>query len=313
MEYSLTIFNSIFDNKTHRKMTFSTWDKFEELMYSLSKQPGYKPKKGERKNGSALITPATYENGTTRANVNVKSWAGWVAIDVDEYEGTFDDAIKTFKSFQFLCYSSASSTLEKPKFRIIFPLTKHVGSDKIKHLWFAVNKEFNSLGDPQTKDLSRMYYIPAQYPNANNFIFTHSAPTLDPDELMSKHEFVSNTNNSFSSKFPEAVQKELDAYRKTKLTNTNYSWTSYHNCPFVNKTLVSEYRTIGEAGWYSKLYQIMMSIAANAIRRGYPITSQEVEILVREIDMDTGGWYKSRPVRLEAARAVDYALRSVNN
>jgi len=29
--------------------------------------------------------------------------------------------------------------------------------------------------------------------------------------------------------------------------------------------------------------------------------------------MDTGGWYKSRPVRLEAARAVDYALRSVNN
>lgn len=37
-------------------MTFSTWDKFEELMYSLSKQPGYKPKKGERKNGSALIT-----------------------------------------------------------------------------------------------------------------------------------------------------------------------------------------------------------------------------------------------------------------
>jgi len=76
---------------------------------------------------------------------------------------------------------------------------------------------------------------------------------------------------------------------------------------------VSEYRTIGEAGWYTKLYQIMMSIAANAIRRGYPITSEEVERLVREIDMDTGGWYKSRPVRLEAARAVDYALRSVNN
>jgi hypothetical protein len=60
------------------------------------------------------------------------------------------------------------------------------------------------------------------------------------------------------------------------------------------------------------MYQIMMSISANSIRRGYPITPEEVERLVREIDMDTGGWYKSRPVRLEAKRAIDFALRSVS-
>jgi hypothetical protein len=71
--------------------------------------------------------------------------------------------------------------------------------------------------------------------------------------------------------------------------------------------------TIGESGWYSKMYQIMMSISANAIKRGYPITSEEVEALVRELDRETGGWYKSRPVRLEAQRAIDFALRSVSN
>ena len=139
-------------------MTFPTWEKFEELLYSLSKQPGYKPKKGERKNGSALITPAVYEKGTTRANRNVLSWNGWVALDIDEYEGSFEEAIKTFERNRFVCYSSASSSKEKPKFRIVFPLTKHIEADKIKHLWFALNQEFNSLGDPQTKDLSRMYY-----------------------------------------------------------------------------------------------------------------------------------------------------------
>ena len=295
-------------------MSFSSWEKFEELLYMLSKQPGYKPKKGERKNGSPLITPATYEKGTTRANRNVLAWGGWVALDIDDYEGTFEDAIKTFERNRFVCYSSASSTKEKPKFRIVFPLTKEVEADKIKHLWFALNQEFNSLGDPQTKDLSRMYYVPAQYPNAYNFIFTHDAPVLDPDELMSKHNFVNdNIHNSFGSQFSEAIQKQLDEYRKTQLTNTNYSWSSYRDCPFVNKTLVNEYMTIGESGWYSKMYQIMMSISANAIRRGYPITPEEVERLVRELDMETGGWYKSRPVRLEASRAIDFALRSVNS
>ena len=312
--YSLTIFNSIFDNKTHRKMSFPKWEEFEDLLYSLSKQPGYKPKKGERKDGSPLITPATYAEGSTRANRNVIEWASWVAMDIDEYEGSFEETIETFKGNRFVCYSSASSSKEKPKFRIVFPLTKHVEANKIKHLWFAVNQEFNALGDPQTKDLSRMYYVPAQYPDSYQFIFTHNAPILDPDELMDKHHFVNqNVNNNFGSQFPEAIQKELDAYRKTQLTNTDISWNSYRDCPFVNKTLINEYMTIGESGWYHKMYQIMMSISANAIKRGYPITPEEVERLVREVDMETGGWYKNRPVRLEAQRAIDFALRSVSS
>ena len=310
--YSLTIFNSIFDNKTHRKMTFQDWKGFEDLLYSLSKQPGYKPKKGERKNGSPLITPATYDGGTTRANRNVISWASWVALDIDEYDSTFEETIETFKGHRFVCYSSASSSKEKPKFRIVFPLTQEVKADQIKHLWFALNKEYNSLGDPQTKDLSRMYYVPAQYPNAYNFIFTHEGPLLDPLKLMSKHDFVSNTSNTLSDHLPEAIQKELQKHYESKLTNTNIKWSSYRDCPFVNKQLVTEYMTINESGWYHHMYRIMMSIAANAIRKKYPITPDEVESLVREIDNENGGWYRGRPVKLEAARAIDFAVKSVS-
>lgn len=311
MDYSLTIFNSIFDNKTHRKMTFPTWEKFEELLYMLSEQPGYKPKKGERKNGSALITPAIYEKGTTRANANVISWAGWVALDVDEYEGSFDSAVEVFKGHRFVCYSSASSTKEKPKFRVILPLTQHIEASKIKHLWYALNKEFNSLGDPQTKDLSRMYYVPAKYPNSYQFIFTHNGPMIDPNELMSKHTYVIDGPKNLASQLSPEIQRQLDEHVKSKLTNKNFVWTSWRNCPFVNKSLVSEYFTIGESGWYHKLYQIMMSISANAIRRKYPITTDEVVRLVMEIDAETGGWYKGRPLHLEASRAIEYALRTV--
>lgn len=310
MSYSLTLFTGIFDNKTHKSMSFDSFEKFEKLLYDLSEQPGYKPKKGEFKKGSPLISPAAYVNGETRKNVNVTKWSKWAALDVDEYDTTFEEAIAVFKDHYFICYSSASSTKEHPKFRIVFPLAEEVPADKIRHFWFALNTEFNSLGDKQTKDLSRMYYVPAQYPNAHNFIFTHKGPLLDPSDLMNKHEYVGGFKNSFSDKLPDHIREEMQKYRESRLTNTSITWSSYHDCPFVNKQMILEYKTIGEGGWYSKMYSIMVSIAANAIKRGYPISPDEISRLCTEIDQDTGAWYKSRPLVLEAARAIDYALKA---
>ena len=316
MKVSLTVFKNIFDNKTHRRMDLESFEDLENLLYNLSALPGYKPKKGEFvKDGQAseLITPAIFHPGTTRANKNVICWAGWVAIDVDDYPaGGFEDAVRSFNKHRYVCYSSASSKKEHPKFRMVLPLVQDVPASDIRHFWYALNKEFCSLADPQTKDLSRMYYVPAQYPGAYNFIFSKKdAPVLDPKALMDKHPWVGNVNGSFTDKLPEEVQKKLEEYQKTKLTNrAKYSWTSYQDCPFLKKQLVIEYRSIAKTGWYAKMYQIMSSIACTAIRRGYPITATEIATMCRELDADTGGWYKDRPLLTEATRAISFALRS---
>lgn len=308
--YKLTIFTGIFDNKTHKSMSFDSLEKFEKILYDLSKQEGYKPKRGEFKKGSPLISPATYVKDTTRKNDNVVNWGRWAALDIDDYESSFEDAIKIFKDYYYICYSSASSTKEHPKFRIVLPLTEEVKADKIRHFWYALNTEFESLGDKQTKDLSRMYYVPAQYPNAYNFIFTNKGPLLDPNTLMDKHEYVSSFKSGFSSTLPLHVQKQMEEYKKSRLTNTNIHWSSYHDCPFVNKQMVAEYKTITGSGWYTKMYGIMVSIAGNAIKKGYPITPQEITTMCTQIDNETGGWYKSRPMMLEASRAIDFALKN---
>ena len=159
MTYSLTIFESVFDNSTHRKMEFDSWDAFEKLLYNLSKEEGYKPQKGERKKGSPLISPAIYKEGEKRRNVNVLGWGGWAALDIDDYDCSFEQALYVFKDIKHVVYNSASSTKEKPKFRVIIPVDKTIPTDNIKHFWYALNKEFNDVGDPQTKDLSRMYYV----------------------------------------------------------------------------------------------------------------------------------------------------------
>lgn len=313
MRYSLTIFKSIFDNKTHRSMTFKTVDAFEALLFKLSAQPGYKPKKGEYRVGSPLISPATFKEGETRKNANVVSWGGWAALDVDDYSDSFQDTLKRFDAVRTIIYSSASSTLERPKFRVVFPLTCEIPSEHIKHFWFALNSEYNSLGDPQTKDLSRMYYVPATYPDAYHFIYSNrEAPMLDAYELMSRHDYTQpSSSHAIFDKLPDHIQQKITSHRLDSLTNVSYTWKSYHDCPFVNRNMVNDYRAINNSGWYTQMYKIMVSIASNAMRRGYPITAKEVSMLCREIDLETGGWYKSRPMEIEASRAIEFASKGL--
>ena len=153
MNYSLTLFKSIFDNKTHKRIDFSSYAKFEQLLFDLSRQ------KRPDKKSAPLISPAIYTEDTTRANDNVIGWAGWCAVDIDEHNFSNPiekDILEHYGKWNHICYSTASSTRKKPKFRMVFPLSKDVPKDSIKHFWYALNKELGDVGDPQTKDLSQI-------------------------------------------------------------------------------------------------------------------------------------------------------------
>ena len=327
MKYSLTAFSSIFDNKTHRQIHHDNWQSFEDMLYKMSETNGYKLKRGERKapkglKASPLITPAVYEEGKTRANDNVIEWAGWAAIDVDDhkFEGNLKDELHTkYGNYYYVCYSTSSSTRDHPKFRLVFPLETSVKQSSIKHFWYALNKEFDGIGDQQTKDLSRMYYVPAIYPDANNFIFTNTGNFINPNALMDKHPFVVQQSGlaTFMDRLPPDVQKKVTAHREELLkqqANYNFEWSSYRDCPFVSKKLVSDYSSIAHAdgsGRYAMIYKIMTSIACNAIKRKYPITSNQIAELIRQLDRDTSRRYQKRPLQTEAERALEYAYKTV--
>lgn len=319
--YELTVFSSIFDNKTDVKVEFDTFAQFEKSLYHLATLPGYKPKRGESsKNASPLISPATYKPDSTRSNANVINWGGWAALDVDNhvFKGDLKDELHSrFGAWYYICYSSASSTIACPKFRLVFPLTRHVGSDEIKHFWFALNTEFGCMGDLQTKDLSRMYYVPAQYPSAFNFIFSNDGEHIDPSLLMQKHPWTAPvSSDNFFDRLPESLQKEVLAHRKAKLqeNTSNLSWTSYKDCPFVNQSLVSDYTAISRtdgSGRYSMFYKIMTSIACNAVKKHYPITEYEIVDIVRGLDRATSNRYARRPLNVEASRAIEFAYKNI--
>jgi len=289
-------------------MDFNKYHQFERLLFDLAQQ------KREDKKSAPLISPATYKENTTRANDNVLGWAGWCAVDVDEhvFDGNLEqELLDRYGKWNHVVYSTASSTQEHPKFRIVFPLTIHVPKEKIKHFWFALNKELGDIGDPQTKDLSRMYYVPGKYKGAYNFIFNNfSGEDMNPYEIMSKHDYVEKTG-SLIDNLPREIRKQLLAHRKNEMTNINVTWSNYKDCPFVNQKLVKEYNQITDTGWYVKMYSIMVSIAGNAIRKKYPITAQEITTLCKEIDYENGNWYKSRPFDKEADRAIEFVYGNV--
>lgn len=317
---SLTVFQSIFDNDTSTRVDFKDFDEFERALYHLSTLPGYKPKKGEfSKKNSPLISPAVYKAGEKRANANVICWAGWAAIDVDDhkFEGDLENELRTrYGHWRFICYSTASSSSAQPKFRLVFPLKQDVRATQIKHFWYALNSELSSMGDRQTKDLSRMYYVPANYPGAHNFIFSNSGSNIDFEELMNKWPWKdSSSSGSFLDRLPPELQKEVVKHREAKLKEDmkNYTWTSYNDCPFVNKKLISEYKSIANmdgSGRYSMIYRIMTSTAINAIKSKYPITEYELADIVRNLDRDTSNIYSKRPLNVEASRAIEWAYKN---
>jgi len=289
-------------------MDFPSFDAFEKLLYELTDV------RYNTKEDAPLISPATYVKGEKRRNVNVIDWGGWCALDVDTFipEGNLEDEFRErFSGYRFVAYSTASSRVEHPKFRVVFPTTRRVQSEDIRPFWHALVTLSDLPVDPQCKDLSRMYYVPATYRDAHNFIFSQrDGAFLDPDVLMEKYPAPKPRSVSFFDNLPEEVQQQIIEHRKQQMDNTTISWTAYRNCPFWPKSLAAEYMNIVESGWYHKFYQIMVAVASNAIREKYPITANEIAQMCFEFDAETGGWYKDRDFETEANRAIEFVYRS---
>jgi hypothetical protein len=160
-----------------------------------------------------------------------------------------------------------------------------------------------------------MYYVPATYNGAFNFIFTNTGGShINPTELMSKWEYSEKKDSkNFMDRLPEEWQRQILDYRKDKMTNTDIVWSGYDDCPFVNKRLVKDFKNIAHidnSGRYAMIYKIMVSIASNAVGKQYAITANEIETLCRQLDSETGNRYESRPLHVEANNALEYAYKN---
>lgn len=300
-----------YDNETHRRLDFKSWDHFVGFLRKLSKRSL------EGKQNAELISPAIFKPNSKRRNENVLAWAGWAAIDVDDIEiagdRVYEYVTTKFGKYDFVVYSTASSTIDHPRFRVVFNLVDQLPRDQIKHFWWALNSELDNIADKQTKDLARMYYIPAEYVKANNFFYVNSGSAINIDYLLAKWPYdTTRDSKNFIDRLPDGWKEQVINYRQNKLTNTSYMWTDYNDCPFVNKKMLMQFKDIAYTdgtGRYRMLYAMMISIAGNAIEKQYPITAHELVQLIKQIDRDTANRYQNRPLDIEANNALEYVYK----
>lgn len=303
--YSLTIFSNAYDNQTDKRMELSSWDEFVSLLRKLSQ------KEIASKKQAQLISPAVYTEGTTRSNKNVEQWGHWACVDIDDYKGTIDEIRDRFANTNCVIYSTASSTTEKVKLRVVFDLDRRVQAEEIRPFWYALNKSIGDLNDEQTKDPSRMYYVPASYMGAYNFFYVQSGHPLSVGKLKLLHPYVEKTGNTFLDRLSPEMREQVMSHRKNSMTNTNINWSGYRECPFFPNKMADDYKSVNETGWYSQMYRIMIATACNAVKRKYPITADQIAQMCRELDAETGNWYENRPLTREASGAIEWAYANV--
>ena len=95
-------------------MDYNSFDEFEVILFRLAKSTKYPTKKD-----APLISPAIYTPDTTRANDNVVAWGGFGILDIDDFTGDLKDIEAKYSQYRYICYSTASSTVEAPKFRLV--------------------------------------------------------------------------------------------------------------------------------------------------------------------------------------------------
>lgn len=317
----ITVFSSVYDRETNKRIERDSFDEIEKFFLDSFRDQPF-----ANKEDASLFSPAVYRPNTTRKNVNVEKFSQWFAADLDSFkldtktelslQNQLESAFpKSLGRYRYFVYSTARSSFDRPKMRVIFQLTDEVKPDKISIFWHAVNEILGGSIDKQTKDHARMFYQPGQYSGSDNRFFFSSAvgrPAIDPAKLINSFDNQFLITQSFAKSLPDSIISDMQRQKREKL-DKSYTWNSWQDCPFVNKDRVSEYHAIvvmNSAGRYLGLYRLMASIASIAVKKGYPISANEVEQITQEIDNSIDGFYKKRNISKEAAHAVSFAYES---
>lgn len=152
-----------------------------------------------------------------------------------------------------------------------------------------------------------MYYIPARYAGAHNFFHVNSGIPIGVDDLLREFPYQEKTGNNLLDVLPEEIRETVIEHRKNSLTNTDISWSGYLDCPFFPNKMAMDYKSVSGTGWYHGMYRIMVAIACNAVKQGYPITAREIAQMCKQLDAETGNWYENRPLEVEANSAIKWA------
>jgi hypothetical protein len=275
---------SVFENtvSTEPMMVESSWVEFVETMAEFAVQA--RPATGQEKGyNTPMISPAVYGEESTRKNANVECLGGWTAIDLDKGVVTFDEVITILDAVpvDHVVHTTTKSVPTSERMRAILPLSRDVLPHEATAFWAGCFEFFGRINDIQTKDISRIYAVPAQWDGSTpRFAARFDGNLLDVDEMITHAPVVEPpTPVSVSKTQLSKIRAALAGHGKL-----NTDGQSIYDSRVVHSRFIETYLNLPKGDHHRGLYQFMAKIAERGFYLGLAVTPSQLADYARQLD-----------------------------
>lgn len=162
-------------------------------------------------------SPVTYRPGTTRGKDNVEQVHALV-LDIDHNELP----VHLLNGLEYVAHTTFSHSDDDPRWRVVLPLTRPVEGEDWPNFWLRANAYFGGCVDPQTKDRSRIFYLPSCMPGATHESKQQHGLLLDPSSLpdvpqYQPPELVSRRNGAIHTVADDGLTQWAQRFAAAKL------------------------------------------------------------------------------------------------
>ena len=128
-----------------------------------------------------------YLSGGTRKTANVM-WRSVATLDIDYGTANIWDDFTMQFSFAAMLYSTHKHTAEKPRYRLVFPLSRNVKPNEYEPLCRKIAEAVGiDLFDITTYQLPRLFYWPST-PKDGDYVFEYQdGPACDVDKVLKSY------------------------------------------------------------------------------------------------------------------------------
>lgn len=155
--------------KSIRPLPFaSDWSTLKELLSTHEERA--------IKTEGALWSPVQYYTGALRGSSGVRFVESFV-VDMDG-EG-FEKA--KLDGLEWFAYSTHSHRVDDPRYHLVLPLAERVPASLWRAVWHELHERLGLAGDPATKDVGRIYFLPQHAPGERFEFHEGSGALLDVD------------------------------------------------------------------------------------------------------------------------------------
>lgn len=227
-----------------------------------------------------------HPGATRRTNDDVVSMSNWFGADVDT-PGWYIDRIRgKLLGLTWCCYTTASSQPDAMRWRVMVLLDREYPAEDHARIWAWFNSKFDNQLCAQTKNVSRIYYMPACWDG--------ELPVFECSYGKPAH-----VDSILAMVGPIHAHAPRTPYCSTMKRAPN-------DTPIITDHMLAEVCAMPEGG---RIYKVMCMAAKRFRLEGWTLDASDLEMAALEANDTISPGKKRVGLLREAQRALDWADR----